>query len=1540
MRKVYRIDSVFESSLKIKRWFGKNNKRKAFATLALAFLVGVPLSFFLLNKNGSQANWWNESWTYRKSVQVTNNVTAENNVYVLLSLDTSDTTKFQNDCGDLRFTKKNGQLLPYYIASGCGTASTSVQVNFDTFDAGVQTIFYYFGNPSVENGFASSGFSAQASNYTIGTIGAEEIGPGPVGYWNFDEGYGATAYDQSSYKNNGAITGGTWQTEDQCVSGKCLRLDGKNESKISANIANNLQSFSACAWVRPNSFTNTDSDVTITIFSKRWSLNFDNNGKLSFNIPTTAAYVNYNSSSNLERNKWNYVCVSFPGVGQASKLYINSLDVSNTVSVGSGTSLDNSAYNLRIGTTQNDWTNNYNGFIDEAKIYPYARTAEQIKQDYSAGLAGVGTSGGASFSLGGNSQKWMSDGLVGHWKMDEPSWNGTAGEVKDASGNSNHGTRVGDATTAGGKFGNGGTLDGTGDYANIPDLTQINDSAEMTVCSWVYLNTLGTGSVDDGAVFSRSGNGSANNVLLWYDYDTGFGVNRTYTFNVGNSFDSNNRVYAPANVVKAADWQYVCGVMNGTYRAIFVDGELKSSHSNATQLTIGNTTDDPRLGSWVYSGNFDHNGKLDDVRVYKRALSNDEVKKLYEYAPGPVLHLKMDEKSGTTLNDTSGNGNNATLNNSPIFETGKYGGAVNFDKTDDYALTADSPSLTIKNSITIQLWIKPNALPTSDWTAFVEKGNYSNGYLFATGSGNMRDLSFWYAGTDIDSGEVLNIGEWQNIAVTYDGAQFIIYHNGIPIQTKAHVGSAAGNTSGLNLGRSPTWGASRNFNGAMDDVRIYNYARTQKQILEDMGSVSGGVASSQFSARPSRPVAHWKFDAGYGATAYDEMGVANGTLNSGATGANTSVTQMWDKDGKFSRALEFDGDDFVDIGTNSNLQPTTELTVSAWVTRSANLSSFLGIVSSQKQTQAMGYLLAGDVNNKIRFYIWDGAWKYAISDSALNLNEFYYLTGIWDGSTVKLYVNGKLQSVTASASTIIYPSTPDENHRIGRYSNGEWIGKIDETKIFNYALTSDEVKQEYNQSTGTAIGSIGIDASGNKTNSANREHCVLGDATSCVAPVLELKMDEKTGTVANDTSGNGNNGTLGGDGAGTDLPAWGLGKIGSGLRFDGDDYVDINNNSGLDIVGDKITVSAWFKANSTSGIRRIVSAPSNEVVGDEKYAILINVGQAEFYIRTGTVDTAVSTPFTDTNGWHYIAGVYDGATMKIYIDGIEKNSVSKTGNIAGIDAGAKVQIGRFGPTWGQYFDGNIDNVKIYNYARTPAQIAWDYNKGGPIAYWKMDECQGNVAHDEINGNNGTISIGAAGAQTSVGTCETAGTAWGNGKAGKKNASLNFDGGDDYANVGDLNFMDGASQLTVSAWMRRNSLSAPISLAKGSNCDTDLVGINMWTNGNLYFDVKNGSSVFGYTVLNDTSWHYVTLVFDGSKSGTSRLKGYVDGVAKNLQYNGTPSATLPTNSNSLFFGRVECSGLYSDGQIDDVKIFNYPLTAEQVKLEYSGGAMRF
>jgi hypothetical protein len=273
----------------------------------------------------------------------------------------------------------------------------------------------------------------------------------------------------------------------------------------------------------------------------------------------------------------------------------------------------------------------------------------------------------------------------------------------------------------------------------------------------------------------------------------------------------------------------------------------------------------------------------------------------------------------------------------------------------------------------------------------------------------------------------------------------------------------------------------------------------------------------------------------------------------------------------------------------------------------------------------------------------------------------------------------------------------------------------------------------------------------------------------------------------------------------------------------------------------------------------------------------------------------------------------------------------------------------FGPlSW----SGQIDQVRVYSYARTPAQIAWEYNRGKPIAEWRMNECQGATIHDESGfGNNGTISLGASG-QTAIGTCvDNAGTPWYNGRTGKYGASLNFDGADDYVDVPktiDLN-----NEITMSAWVYLHSYaSVSGSPWWGSRLvldsydsghtygDDELHGISITGTSNgvaaaiINWDVTvpaaNRASVTGNVVpLNQ--WHFITMTADGSN-----LKIYQNGsfVAQTSYTN--IGLYDPTDLKIRKFAKTANAG-YFDGQIDDAKIFNYALTSEQVKTLYNNSS---
>jgi hypothetical protein len=276
----------------------------------------------------------------------------------------------------------------------------------------------------------------------------------------------------------------------------------------------------------------------------------------------------------------------------------------------------------------------------------------------------------------------------------------------------------------------------------------------------------------------------------------------------------------------------------------------------------------------------------------------------------------------------------------------------------------------------------------------------------------------------------------------------------------------------------------------------------------------------------------------------------------------------------------------------------------------------------------------------------------------------------------------------------------------------------------------------------------------------------------------------------------------------------------------------------------------------------------------------------------------------------------------------------------------------------RHFKGGIDQVRVFNYARTAAQVAWDYNNGGPIGYWRFDECQGTTANDgSINGNSGSITIGASGSQTTTGTCSspTDGTgAWYNGHIGKYNSSISFDGTDDYVNLGDpsngsLDF--GTGSFTLSAWLRTTySGTAFNRIIEKYNSGTT-AGYAFYTGGGdvgkIRVYIGDGTNYRANTVnrtINDGNWHHVLIVFDRS---SQVMKAYIDGQLQKWNESGTTSslsiATVGSvsNSDNLVFGSQSGSSGFWSGLMDDVRIFNYGLTATQVKQVYNqGSAVRF
>lgn len=169
------------------------------------------------------------------------------------------------------------------------------------------------------------------------------------------------------------------------------------------------------------------------------------------------------------------------------------------------------------------------------------------------------------------------------------------------------------------------------------------------------------------------------------------------------------------------------------------------------------------------------------------------------------------------------------------------------------------------------------------------------------------------------------------------------------------------------------------------------------------------------------------------------------------------------------------------------------------------------------------------------------------------------------------------------------------------------------------------------------------------------------------------------------------------------------GQIGEALSFDGsDDFVGLPN---FDIPGDAMTLAAWIYADgfrSPYMDNRIISK-STSTANSAHYFMLSGInhdGQPHlrFRLKTqGNTSTLVGTGAPITLGqWHHVAAVYDGAEMRLYLDGAPVGALAKSGTIDQ-NAGVPVNIGRNPDGYGT-FDGDLDDVRVYSTALSEAQI--------------------------------------------------------------------------------------------------------------------------------------------------------------------------------------------------------------------------------------------
>jgi len=207
-----------------------------------------------------------------------------------------------------------------------------------------------------------------------------------------------------------------------------------------------------------------------------------------------------------------------------------------------------------------------------------------------------------------------------------------------------------------------------------------------------------------------------------------------------------------------------------------------------------------------------------------------------------VAYWTFDEGSGDIVYDSSGNGNNGTINGA-TWDAGKYGNALLFNAQDNYVEVPTSESLEITPNVTIAAWI--NWIDAGDtWLAIMANGQqdgpWENYGLFVN-----RDGRYLYFTLSLDGGHVtqsapnnvIEPDEWLHACATWDGSTARIYVNGEMVFEQAQTGELV--PPGLPLRIGHRNGSPHYFSGIIDEVRIYNHALTDVEILAAMEGGKG-----------------------------------------------------------------------------------------------------------------------------------------------------------------------------------------------------------------------------------------------------------------------------------------------------------------------------------------------------------------------------------------------------------------------------------------------------------------------------------------------------------------------------------------------------------------------------------------------------------------------------------------------------------------------------------------------------------------------------
>lgn len=660
-------------------------------------------------------------------------------------------------------------------------------------------------------------------------------------------------------------------------------------------------------------------------------------------------------------------------------------------------------------------------------------------------IVGVGGVVTKALFLGGSGTPLSSSdidlqrGLVGWWKLD--------GNGKDSTPYSANGTSTGSpaATTDREGSGNAATSFDGSSYYTLGNPSQLQITGSQTISMW--LKPASFSSRQNPFCKAYGGEGCITQ-------ETGGAL--TYYYGTAGANASPYQQIGTGNVLAVGSWTHVVIVrdLNAMKLTWFVNGSLKASATASYSAAVA-STNSVLIGAG-YAGKY--NGSIDDVRVYNRALSANEVSALYsEYNPG--LNLDSGQaglvgwwKLDGNAKDSTPYGNDGTVTGAtPTADReGRSNGAYSFNGTSDYIQV---PDINLSaNSFSATAWFKPNA--AGDEKIIGTYNGSSGTSLLQIFTGGQLRVCITFCAVATDN---LVDGSWHFAVVVGDGSSIRAYVDGNPTPVITHAAISYNINGTTYIGRDPQTGGYR-FNGSIDDVRLYKRALTVSEIANLYDSYDSNVSlySSAGSGGQSVNlsqglVGQWDFSGNArDATPYADNGTVNGaSLTNDRSGRPNSAYQLGDSGA------------WINVGSPAILNGANGFTYNIWLMRTGGSVYHWPEIMGSSNTHVYYGIRSGNYGDSIYFEYgkspYDGSAFTGTSGQSLPINQWHMCTVSYDGSNLKIYWDSALkQTIT---SVVLDPSFGGMSFTTS--SNG-WNGTIDDARAYNRALNASEVAALYN----------------------------------------------------------------------------------------------------------------------------------------------------------------------------------------------------------------------------------------------------------------------------------------------------------------------------------------------------------------------------------------------------------------------------------------------------------------------------------------------